>query len=234
MKLLDKIFDPLGKWYINNKYRKEYEKKKFQYINERPIEYRFVFEAITKIYPKKILDVGTGITSLPHLMSICGISVTAIDNISDYWSKGIFNRHYYVFNDDITKSKLDMKFDLITCISVLEHIKDFEAAVKNMVNLLKKKGYLILTFPYNEEKYISNVYKLSKAGYGKEFPYICQIFSRNELNHWLDAYNLEMQKQEYWQVFNGELWTFGERVYPPRQVTKEERNQLSCILLQKI
>ena len=65
-------------------------------INERPIEFSFVFKYLTRFYPKTILDVGTGLTSLPHLMRSCGFMVTAIDNVRDYWPKGMVNRHYYI------------------------------------------------------------------------------------------------------------------------------------------
>lgn len=80
--------------------------------------------------------------------------MTATDNIKNYWPFGMMNRHYYVINDDITKTKLTDRYDLIACISVLEHIQDADNAVKNKFVLLKDKGSLILTFPYNENGYI--------------------------------------------------------------------------------
>lgn len=232
LRIIDYFLDIIGKWYCNIKCKKEYINSKFRWINERPIEYHFVFQTLTTIYIKTVLDIGTGTTALPHLIRNCGYLVTAID-IYDYWPSGIFNRHYYIIRDDITNSKLKMKFDCITCISVLEHIKNFNAAVENMVNLLNEKGYLILTFPYNEEKYIENVYKLPGAGYGQNNPQICQVFSRDELNNWLNVYNIKIIQQEYWQVFEGEYWTFGKHINPPHRVGKEEKHQLSCILIQK-
>ena len=124
MGVLNYFYDIFGKKYCNLKSKREFLRRKFRSINERPIEYRFVFKILTEISPKKILDVGPGMSSLPHLMSNCGFLVTAIDNIDEYWSRRVFNRHYYVIQDDITKTKLKSKFDLITCISVLEHIKN--------------------------------------------------------------------------------------------------------------
>src|SRR5690554_5665673 len=112
--------------------KREYQKQKFKRFNERAVEFAFVFNVISKIYPKSILDVGTGTTALPHLMRNCGPLVTASDNIRDYWAKGILNRHYHIIDDDITKTQLKGKFDLITCISVLEHIEKYNDAVGNM------------------------------------------------------------------------------------------------------
>jgi SAM-dependent methyltransferase len=159
--------------------------------------------------------------------------VTAIDNIYDYWPKGMFNRHFYVIQDDITHTGLTKKFDLITCVSVLEHIPNYKAAVQSMFNCLHPRGHLVLTFPYNEKKYIENVYKIPGAGYGQDAPQICQVFSRNELDNLMKTNNGLILEQEYWEVFTGDFWTFGERLYPPRQVDKSEIHQLTCILCQK-
>lgn len=213
--------------------RYEYKTQKFLGINERPVEYRFVFNWLLHLYPLEVLDIGTGISSLPHLMRICGFLVTAIDNIHDYWFSGMFNRHYYIINDDITNSKIKKKFDFITCISTLEHIKKYNKAVESMFSLLKADGHLILTFPYNEEKYIGNVYKLPEAGYGQDLPYICQVFSKKELRYWLEINNGNLIEQQYWQIFTGDYWTFGKRISPPHQVDKHEKHQLTCILIQK-
>jgi len=99
--------------------RREFESQAFTRLNERPIEFGFVFRKLGEIYPRTILDVGTGTTALPHLMRNCGFLVTAIDNVHDYWSSGMINRHYHVIDDDITATRLTDTFDLITCISVL-------------------------------------------------------------------------------------------------------------------
>ena len=154
------LYKIIAKSYINRINKQEFLHPPFNAFNERPVEYRFVFEQISEFYPKKILDIGTGVTALPHLMANCGCIVSAIDNIKDYWSHGLFNRHYYIINDDIVNPKLKDNFDLITCISTLEHIENFDQAVKSMFGLLKKGGYLVLTFPYTENKFVDNVYVL--------------------------------------------------------------------------
>jgi len=179
-----------------------------------------------------ILDVGTGITALPHLMSNCGFNVTATDNVKDYWPAGMYNRHYYVIDDDITKTKITDKFDLITCISVLEHIENADIAVKNMFSLLKPHGYIVLTCPYNEKEYVSNVYELPQSRGGENAPYICQSFSRGSLDQWLEQNNASIIAQEYWQFFEGAYWTIGDEIIPPRKVTQADPHQHTCILMQ--
>lgn len=91
----------------------------------------------------------------------------------------------------------------------------------------------MLTFPYNENRYVENVYKLPEAGYGQKFSYPCQVYSRAELNRWLRDGRARIVEQEYWQFFSGELWTFGEPLRPPRQVGPTELHQLTCLLIQK-
>lgn len=213
--------------------RKEYRAQQFCGINERPIEYSFVFSQLTELWPKTVLDVGTGTTALPHLMRNCGFLVTAIDNIRDYWPSGMINRHYYIINDDITDTRLHQTFDVITCASVLEHIKEHRAAVRSMFSLLNPGGHLLLTFPYNEQQYIGNVYELPDSSARAKLPFVTQAFSRNEIDAWLADTGMKIRKQEYWRFFSGEYWTCGTRVCPPVRVDSGSRHQLGCLLLVK-
>jgi len=223
----------LGMTYVRWYCAREYNNQTIGLINERPIEFAFVFRQLSAIWPKKILDVGTGMTALPHLMRNCGFYVTAVDNIKDYWPKGMVNRHYHVINDDITHTSIDTTYDVITCISVLEHISDHGAAIKSMCQLLVPGGHLILTCPYNEEHYVHNVYELPESSVKEKFPFITQAFSRKELNFWLEDSKLELLEQEYIEFFEGEFWTCGERITPPRPVGVKERHQHTCLLLRK-
>jgi 2-polyprenyl-3-methyl-5-hydroxy-6-metoxy-1,4-benzoquinol methylase len=213
--------------------RREFQSQSVTLFNERPIEFGFVFRKVGQIYPRTILDVGTGTTALPHLLRNCGFLVTATDNVRDYWPSGMRNRHYHIIDDDITATRLTDTFDLITCVSVLEHIENSDDAVRNMFSLLKPKGQLILTFPYSEKSYVRNVYELPGSSYGKGAPYITQSYSRKELARWLDENHGIIVDQEYWQFWTGDHWTVGEQLIPPRSVTAADRHQLTCILIQK-
>ena len=137
--------------------KREFQAQAFSRYNERPIEFGFVFKILGEIYPRTILDVGTGTTALPQLMRNCGFLVTATDNVHDYWPTGMSNRHYHVIDDDITNTRLSETFDLITCVSVLEHIQEPDDAMRNMFSLVKTNGHLIITCPYNEKSYEKNV-----------------------------------------------------------------------------
>ena len=196
LKLATKPVREGGKAFLRNMLYLEYTGQVYD-PNERSVEYRFVFEVITRTAPKTVLDVGTGKTALPHLMQTCGLQVTAIDNIYDYWSKyGMFNRHFYVIDDDITRTVLKGGFDLITCISTLEHIANADAAVRNMASLLTPGGHLVITCPYTEQAYQNNVYTLAGTT-ANAVDYICQSFSRDNLNTWTASNGLKIVAQEY-------------------------------------
>jgi 2-polyprenyl-3-methyl-5-hydroxy-6-metoxy-1,4-benzoquinol methylase len=203
-------------------------------LNERPVELGFVFRKLGELYPRTVLDVGTGTTALPHVMRTCGCVVTATDNVRDYWPSGMQNRHWHIIDDDISKTQLSDTFDLITCISVLEHIQEPDIAVKNLFRLLKPDGHLILTFPYSDKSYVRNVYELPGSSYGKGAPYITQSYSRRELDRWLHENHGKIVDQEYWQFWDGDHWTVGRQVIPPRSVTAADKHQLTCILMRKV
>jgi SAM-dependent methyltransferase len=46
------------------------------------------------------------------------------------------------------KLELPIKFNLLICASLLEHIKDRKTAIKNIIRLVTKNGFLIVTVPY--------------------------------------------------------------------------------------
>lgn len=224
----------IGRSWIKRVCVDEYDSQRFTRFNERPVEFAFLFRIISRFYPKDILDVGTGLTALPHLMRNCGAVVTATDNVEDYWTEEIFNRHYHIINDDITRTSLTATYDLISCISTLEHIEKFDEAIYCMSRLLKPGGLLVVTFPYNEGRYCKNVYKLKGSSYGQTAPYITQAYSRKEVTRWESEFNLELVEQEYWQYWSGEYWTQDQQMIPPVKAHADSRHQLSCLLFRKV
>ena len=213
--------------------KREFRKQAYTAFNERPAEYRFAFTQITRHCPVHLLDVGTGKSAFPSLVRECGFVVTAIDNIRDFWPNGMCNRHYYVMHDDIQATLLNQQFDMITCISVLEHIRNFDAAVRSMFKLLRPGGYLVLTFPYNEQRYIENVYDFTGSNAPAGLPYITQAFSRSQVQNWQAEHQVHLVEQEHRCYFSGPYWTVGERLTPPVQVAASELHQLTLLVLHK-
>jgi len=235
-RVISRIRRQIVKWFLRPELKLEWRRHCMadQPRNERPMEFAFAMKQLTRLYPLKVLDVGSGFTAWPHLMANCGFHVTAIDEVETYWKGAMFNRHYHIVNDDITKPTITGEFDLITCISVIEHIPEHQAALAGMFNLLKQGGHIILTCPYNEHRYVPNVYKLPDAGYGQNNPFICQVFSRRELDDWLESNKAKIIEQKYYEFFTGRLWTFGKRLYPPTETSREDKHHLTCLLIEKL
>ncbi len=234
MKLLLRLVNYIGMAYVKFRCHREYSNQSYTGLNERPIELAFLFRHIIALTPRKILDVGTGITALPQVLRACGYLVTAIDNVKDYWPAGMVNRHYHVLNEDILNPRTSETFDLITCISVLEHIPNHQRAIVSMCKLLNKGGYLILTCPYTEDSYVDNVYQLPDSEVIHQQPtFLTQSFSRVELNGWLDSTRFEIIDQEYWNFYTGSHWTCGKKHTPPLISNAHQAHQLSCLLLRK-
>ncbi len=231
--MFDSLFKKISRLYLVKTLKDEYDHPPFPTFNERPIEYRFVFEQIQDFYPKTVLDVGTGTTSLPNLMANCGCKVTAIDNVKDYWASDIFNRHYYVMNDDITATKLTGRFDMITCVSTLEHIAKYDDAVRTMLSLLNPGGRLVLTFPYNDKRFVRNVYELPGSSAQQGLAYKTAAFSRKDLDRWCAAGGAQIEKQEFWRFYDGEYWTVGTRLSVPERSSRDAQHQISCVVLGK-
>jgi SAM-dependent methyltransferase len=227
------VYELGARVYLGPLLRREWRRPQWLEPNERPVEYDFALRAIVASGAREILDVGTGTTAWPHLLANCGLRVTAIDHAPGYWRRRPFNRHYHVLDDDVTHSRLERSFDLVTCISVLEHIPDHRAAVRGMLELVRPGGHVVITVPYCEGRFVEDVYRLPEAGYGAAFPFIGRVYSRAEVDDWTAGGAAEVVEQEYYEVFTGELWTFGERVPRPRRVGAGGRHHLTALLLRR-
>jgi SAM-dependent methyltransferase len=201
--------------------------------NERPLEYSFALQALSLSPYQDILDVGPGVAPWPAVVSLCGYRVTATDEMTIYWQEKIINKHFHVIHDDITATKIKEKFGIITCISTLEHIPKHADAVSNMASLLKEDGVLILSFPYNEHRYVHNAYDLPDAGYGKGAPFITQVYNRETIDLWIKRTGLTIIQQRYFRCFTGELWTVGTRLRPMEEVSVDQPHHLTGLVLAK-
>lgn len=103
-----------------------------------------------------ILEIGCGIGNFTNSLTKYG-NVWAVDIEKEYIEKTKKNTKgkVKVGFGDIEKGEyfFDKKFDVVICINVLEHIKDDKRALKNLYNLLKKEGKLILLVPAHDFLY---------------------------------------------------------------------------------
>lgn len=203
-------------------------RQKFRRTNERPIEYSFVFAWLNRLQPQTVLDVGTGESALPALVRTCGFVVTAVDNVKDYWPKGMVNSHWYVEDEDITLGGSNSQYDVVLCISVLEHIRDTRAAIKGLLERTRPGGHLILTTPFGAHSY-ANAYEQA-GSYGAGNPYPCRQHGPEDLADWL-ASGFQLVAEDYWVAFDSEVWSVGQLVRPLRP--SEQPANLGCFVLRR-
>jgi len=126
----------------------------------RQYEYLYVFEEIRKFLKLKknkelsILDAGSGITFFPYFlydqipkvqMHCCDYDAS-LEAIYRNINRDMKNAPHFI-HADIRKLPLKKEaYDIIYCISVLEHTEEFDKIVREFKRALKPDGILILTF----------------------------------------------------------------------------------------
>jgi SAM-dependent methyltransferase len=227
--MIKSVYHSLGSLYVRDRLRRQFKRQAGPRVNENAPMYHFTLGELLEARAQRVLDVGSGTTAWPALLSNCGYHVTATDEMGVYWGNRYFNQHYHIIQDDITRTGMAGGFDGVMFLSALQHVADHEAAVAGLAKLVAPGGLLVLAVPYNETRYVEDVYRLPGAGYGQNQPYGCHIFSRAEVDGWCQRHDLTLKAQEYYQVFDGELWTFGQRITPPRIVGPGELFQFSAM-----
>jgi SAM-dependent methyltransferase len=107
----------------------------------RQWEYPWVFKNIVQSPGQKILDAGSGITFFPDYLRSWGHDVTCLDSdpkFSDFATVGSIQSMPFP----------DHSFDIVVCISVLEHTENYGVALEEFRRVLKPGGKLLLTFDY--------------------------------------------------------------------------------------
>lgn len=100
-------------------------------------QYKFIRRNIKHIIDMKILEIGAGV----------GYKVEKFFHISNEYLKTDLVESEDILKLDITDVKLEPFYDVIVCINVLEHIFEYQKALDNIYNGLKKGGYLFLSIP---------------------------------------------------------------------------------------
>tara|TARA_B100000427_G_C15406721_1_gene550136 strand:- start:93 stop:764 length:672 start_codon:yes stop_codon:yes gene_type:complete len=120
--------------------------------------YKFVSKMLKG--KKKVLEIGAGdgfksriVDSEVERLDLCDVVPTS----KDQFKKSKINKNKY-FIHDFVKQKLDIKYDAIYALDVIEHIekKKCDQFIKNIKNSLKINGVLIIGCPsLSSQKYAS-------------------------------------------------------------------------------
>lgn len=130
------------------KLHKEIEEhhKKVSYFFDWSRQWEYPWILKNTPFKKKhvVLDVGGGTCHFPAIVAkrVKKVVVGEIYN-ERVWKDDAKNVEY--LNVDITSFESKEKYDVVMCLSVLEHIDDRLTAIKNLMNSVKPGGYLVMT-----------------------------------------------------------------------------------------
>ena len=149
-------FDELAaKWWD-----KDGEFRPLHQIN--PLRVDFIEER-SSVKDKKVLDVGCGGGILAEALSELGANVTGIDasentiGVAKSHSRSIGSDVIYIQNtiEEFISSHPNEKFDVITCLEMLEHVPSPNEIIKICSNLLKDDGNIFFsTINRNPRSYL--------------------------------------------------------------------------------
>ena len=149
-------FDELAaKWWD-----KDGEFRPLHQIN--PLRVDFIEER-SSMKGKKVLDVGCGGGILAEALSELGANVTGIDasentiGVAKSHSRSIGSDVIYIQNtiEEFISSHPNEKFDVITCLEMLEHVPSPNEIIKSCSNLLKDDGNIFFsTINRNPRSYL--------------------------------------------------------------------------------
>lgn len=125
----------------------------------RKLEYSFILDHINHRKKLKIIDIGSGVTILPNILSQMGNDVDALDPSPDWKMANskigsLYNNFFKTdvrYNNNYISSIHDNEiYDVITCVSVLEHLPtdELKNTLNKMIDILKSGGLLIMTIDY--------------------------------------------------------------------------------------
>jgi ADP-heptose:LPS heptosyltransferase/ubiquinone/menaquinone biosynthesis C-methylase UbiE len=130
-------------------------------------EYLYIVEQIKdESNCRKIIDVGSGRGALQVYLSASGWDVTSVDlGFSEHSHDGRDYRHSFLetYGDRINFKFAsifnlpfpDDSFDAIVSVSVIEHLKNKEFALYELLRVLKPGGTLVLTFDITKHENLS-------------------------------------------------------------------------------
>ena len=123
----------------------EYHKKVDYFFDwSRQWEYPWILKSVLFNDKDIVLDIGGGTSHFPSLVARRVKKVI----VGDLYLERMFksestNVSFLKINALEVKSR--KKYDIVMCISVLEHIDNYFKAIKNLTKLVKKNGYLVMT-----------------------------------------------------------------------------------------
>ncbi len=128
-------------------------------------------EYLQSITPSNHLDIGCGNGKFIDIIQNSDLnikSLSAMDTNKNVVTLNDTFKNCSFFQSDILNSQIkNNEFDSVSCLDVLEHIKEIDKAIEEIKRILKPEGYLIVSGPVESVLYKSLRY-LIKGTYSEE------------------------------------------------------------------
>ncbi len=114
---------------------------------------RFIYKKIKKILGKnkeKLIDIGAGNGLVLRFFRDKGYEVTGMElsrELCDLMKKNPVMKGIEIIRGDISKTSGKGDFNVVLASDVIEHIKNDEAALKNLFSFVKPGGILVISVP---------------------------------------------------------------------------------------
>lgn len=158
-----------------------------------------------------ILEIGCGIGNFTNFLKKFG-NVWAID-INENYLKQSVDPDIKIGLGDIEKGEYfftKRKFDTIVCLNVLEHIRDDKRALKNIHELLKADGNLILLVP---------AYDFLFGEIDKSIGHFRRYY-KNQLKNILEDMGFKVIKSRVINFLGGIGWWISSRIFSSNKVNE--------------
>lgn len=194
-------------------YRQLIESSASAYFETNPLTRYFFqkrFQLVLQLIPREktkieILDAGCGIGFFLPTLSRFAEHIWAIDHAgySIQYAKFMCKKKRL---KNISFKKVDLmqslpfparKFDLIVCLSVLEHIRNLQMVIKNFRRVLKKDGILIAGYP-DEDNFVFQLFQYLEKRILR--PKVYMTFQGTKLNHVSKAKKINKVISKYFYV----------------------------------
>ena len=173
----------LGKYYESAEYISHSDSRKgifaavYQQVRKFTLGRKLAM--ISKFQQKgEILDIGCATGQFLNYMAEHGWNATGIEPDNKTRARAISEYGLKVFPEEQLNSFDKATFDVITMWHVLEHVSDLNGRMKQLKNLLKPQGTLIIAVP-NCEAYDAKIYREFWAGY--DLPRHLYHFSKSDM-----------------------------------------------------
>jgi SAM-dependent methyltransferase len=192
----------------------------------------WMFETIQSFCSGAILEVGSGIGNISQYFVRSKSDITVSDLRENYREilkskfkledEKVLNLDIVDLNFEVNSKHLLNKFDSIFSLNVVEHIKDDDLAIKNMVKLLKPGGNLVILVPAYQALY--NQFDVTLEHYRR--------YNKLSLTNLMSKYG-EIKKSFYFNAVGTLGWWVSGKLFKNKMIPEGEMklyNQLVPII----